>query len=129
MSSTTTQRASTPQAQASMPMEPAPLSDDINPSSSPSSPQAMFDKVFSGADQRPVVLFDGICGFCNRGIDTTMALDRNRRLRWLDSGPLLALPFPLLQAVSSSAVGLVGCKVHVKQHDRPSNASYPPWAP
>ena len=46
---------------------------------------ATFNKVFptgtAGADLRPVVLFDGVCMFCNRGIDTLLALDINRKIR------------------------------------------------
>ena len=44
-----------------------------------------FNRVFptgtAGADLRPVVLFDGVCMFCNRGIDTLLALDINRKIR------------------------------------------------
>src|SRR6056297_794652 len=47
--------------------------------------QKTFNKVFpvntAGADLRPVVLFDGVCMFCNRGIDTLLALDVNRKIR------------------------------------------------
>jgi predicted DCC family thiol-disulfide oxidoreductase YuxK len=46
---------------------------------------ATFNKVFptgtASADLRPVVLFDGVCMFCNRGIDTLLALDINRKIR------------------------------------------------
>jgi hypothetical protein len=34
-------------------------------------------------DHRPVVLFDGVCAFCNRGIDGLLKLDVNRKLRWV----------------------------------------------
>jgi len=44
-----------------------------------------FNRVFptgtAGADLRPVVLFDGVCMFCNRGIDTLLSLDLNRKIR------------------------------------------------
>ena len=47
--------------------------------------QATFNRVFpigtAGADLRPVVLFDGVCMFCNQGIDTLLALDINRKIR------------------------------------------------
>lgn len=50
------------------------------------SPEALatFARVFpsqAGADLRPVVLFDGVCAFCNKGIDTVLRLDVNRKLR------------------------------------------------
>lgn len=53
---------------------------------------ATFARVFppgtsdSGVDHRPVVLFDGVCAFCNRGIDAVLRLDVNRRLRWVRFG-------------------------------------------
>jgi hypothetical protein len=46
-----------------------------------------FARVFGGADKRPVILFDGECIFCNRGVDTILRLDLNRRLRWVDESP------------------------------------------
>lgn len=36
----------------------------------------------ANVDHRPVVLFDGVCAFCNRGIDTVLRLDVNRKLRY-----------------------------------------------
>jgi predicted DCC family thiol-disulfide oxidoreductase YuxK len=52
--------------------------------SSAASPSAQrtFEQVFGGNDKRPVVLFDGICAFCNKGIDTLLTLDIYRKLRF-----------------------------------------------
>lgn len=43
-------------------------------------PTGTSDSVDS-VDHRPVVLFDGVCAFCNRGIDAVLRLDVNRKLR------------------------------------------------
>jgi len=53
------------------------------PAASPAESQALFQKLFGGSDQRPVVLYDGVCNMCNKAVDTAMARDpEGKRLRF-----------------------------------------------
>jgi predicted DCC family thiol-disulfide oxidoreductase YuxK len=47
-----------------------------------SSSSSSSDPAFAGGDARPIMLYDGVCGLCNAGVDAALALDRGRCLRF-----------------------------------------------
>lgn len=49
----------------------------------PQDAEATFTRLFKMGDERPIVLFDGICIWCNTNVDFLARLDANRQLRWV----------------------------------------------
>ncbi len=45
------------------------------------SPRANPEAPFTDGDRRPIIFFDGVCVFCNQGVDLLLVLDRDRRCR------------------------------------------------
>ena len=44
-------------------------------------PQAVSRKVFQD-DQRPIILFDGVCNLCNNAVNLALDWDPNAKLRF-----------------------------------------------
>jgi len=59
---------------------------DVEPNLEPEleldDPNSVSSRVFDGADQRPVVLFDGVCNLCNNAVNLALDWDPGARLRF-----------------------------------------------
>ena len=71
------QRGRAPTAVAAAPTSPAPAAP---PPPAAASAEAPIDDF--ATDPRPVMLYDGVCGLCNNGVDVALRLDGGRALRF-----------------------------------------------
>jgi len=74
-------RADTPSPPATSPGAVAGPAADLSPTLEPSTSGRPGDRFFSGHDKRPILLYDGVCRFCNAGVDFLLANDSSGRLR------------------------------------------------
>ena len=86
--------------------------------------------VFLCMNEHPVILFDGICNFCNGSVNFLIKLDKQARLRF---SPLqsefgqVMLKFEELPAVPESFILVVGDKWYLKSSAALKIFEFLPW--